>query len=735
MTMRERPLEGIYITNERQEDESGPFVMQTQGALTALGETHSDVHTPGNTAADRIPMKLMDDANLLMINHRNASKADRDMRYVLHRRQLQASSDNNILMELETTFDGANGNYGSMFDVSSPEGDHIVTIKELDIHVNLRDQNCPVLLYGHKGTHVGTESSPQNWTLLVNTTVQCGGFGGRTRVPLGNSSIVIEAGETYAFYATLSTPNLRYTNGVAVGNVYSATKHLAIHEGRGMTSPFSDQLIEPRVWNGVVIYEVEGPETIDEGRTESGCDSEISTTFDDNLGSYGNMFDVATYSSSIDIQGFKFYTDLLMPVEYEIYTKKGSYVDAVFVANWTLVKKGTTNGRGVGRGTAVRNFLDVTVPANSTQAFYVTLTTPDLRYRDISADLPDAIPGDVYIKNEDMEIQIGISVGKYPNLDTLFGPRLWCGSLEYTADHGCPSSSPTEQPSKYPSFPPSPSPSAATELPSHSPSLPPRSFPSTLPTEQYEPYYGNCTTTSRLASSHEGGTASYGTMFTVSTLNEPLSITSLEFLASVDNMTSVQVFTKTGDYRGYESDKGAWLKIADASLRSAGNGLGTEIPEDLFSPVHMKHNETRSFYVTMSDPHLVYSKTEVNVGRALSSDKLLQINAGAGVADSLFGTSLYEPRAFNGALHFRHADSCIATLDTAVTYTFYIQHTSSVTAKQVSDLTSQSVTSTLESLIQEDADFQGYVTENEFQMGVVSSKAIISSNGKFLIVN
>jgi hypothetical protein len=58
-----------------------------------------------------------------------------------------------------------------------------------------------------------------------------------------------------------------------------------------------------------------------------------------------------------------------------------------------------------------------------------------------------------------------------------------------------------------------------------------------------------------------------------------------------------------------------------------------------------------------------------------------------------------------------------------------------VTAKQVSDLTSQSVTSTLESLIQEDADFQGYVTENEFQMGVVSSKAIISSNGKFLIVN
>jgi hypothetical protein len=39
-------------------------------------------------------------------------------------------------MDFETTFDGANRNYGSMFDISSPEGDRIVTIEELDIHVN-----------------------------------------------------------------------------------------------------------------------------------------------------------------------------------------------------------------------------------------------------------------------------------------------------------------------------------------------------------------------------------------------------------------------------------------------------------------------------------------------------------------------------------------------------------------------------------------------------------------------
>ena len=703
MTNGERPLEGLYSTNERTRYESGPFVKQNQAmrrgrtAPTALGETNSNFDL-------------------------KASKADRELRYQLHRRQLQALSDNNItqrgnesvaetLTELETTFDGANGNYGAMFDVSSPEGDHIVTIKELDIHVNLRDPDCPVLIYGHRGTHAGTESSPQNWTLLINTTVQCGGFGSRTRVPLGSSSVVIEAGETYAFYATLPTPNLRYSNGVAVGNVYSATKYLAIHEGSGLPSPFSDQLIEPRVWNGILIYEVEGPDTVSEGRAESGCDSEISTTFNDNLGSFGNMFDIVTYSSSIDIQGFQFYTDLLMPVEYEIYTKEGSYVDAVFLANWTLVKKGTTNGRGVGRGTAVRNFLDLTVPENSTQAFYVTLTTPDMRYRDVSADSPDAIPGDVYFKNEDMEIQIGVSVGTYPLSDTFYGPRIWCGSLEYTAGHGCPSSSPTEQPSLSPSLPPSP-------------------FPSTAPTEEVEPYYGNCTAMSRLASSTEGGTASYGTMFTVSTLNEPLSITSLEFLAGVDNMISVRVFTKIGDYKGYESDKSAWLKIADASLRSAGNGVGTEIPEDLFIPVHMKSNQTRAFYVTMSEPNLVYSETGVKVGRAFATDKFLQINAGAGVADPLFGTSLYEPRAFNGALHFLHAEDCVATLDTAVTYTFYIQHAPSVTAKEVSDLTSQSVTSTLESVIQENADFQGYVTGHEFKLGVVSSKAIISSNGK-----
>ena len=208
------------------------------------------------------------------------------------------------------------------------------------------------------------------------------GFEEKSRVPLGDASIVIQRRQTFAIYASFQTPNLRNSNGQEVCRVYSSTQYLAIHEGTSLSNLFGNPLIRPRVWNGMVKFTLEGGGINNQNRSKNGCKDNSSTTFDDNIGSFGKMIEIVTYNSSKHLRGFQFYTDKLEPVMYEIYTREGSYVNALFLSNWTLLGKGTMNGLGSGRGTPERNFSSLSIPKNVTQAFYVTLTTADNRYQD-----------------------------------------------------------------------------------------------------------------------------------------------------------------------------------------------------------------------------------------------------------------------------------------------------------------------------------------------------------------
>ena len=111
-----------------------------------------------------------------------------------------------------------------MFDVSTNEGDHEIEIIALDIHTNIIQEDCPVLVYGRPGTHVGFENATEAWVLLVNATVECLGFDERTSIPssLFQETPIIRGGESYAFYTQMPNFNIRYINGVKVGAIYSS---------------------------------------------------------------------------------------------------------------------------------------------------------------------------------------------------------------------------------------------------------------------------------------------------------------------------------------------------------------------------------------------------------------------------------------------------------------------------------------------------------------------------------
>ena len=658
-----------------------------------------------------------------------------------------ATSDNvigagNKVFSLETTFNGTRRSNGAMFDVSTKVGDHAVKIVSLDIHTDIVQDDCHVVVLGRAGSHVGFENVTKGWSLLVNDTVKCVGFGKRTSIPssLFRKNPTLRNGESYAFYTLMGVPGLRYTEGGAVGKIYSSSRFLNIHIGTGVGEFFGGQkqLFErPRVWNGVVKYRVINDDLPIKDNFLASCNSKLTTSYDDQLGSFGNMFDVVTHNASIKVHGIDIYTDLRAAVTYEIFTRLGTYKDgmppskkknnstdnavenAVFDdnatnvenminLNWTLVRRGNVIGRGSGRGTPIRDFIPFTIPPASRQAFYVTLTKPDLRYQDIKIVAPALRAGDVYYTNQDMAILVGVSVGTYPATSVIFGPRLWSGTFFYDASHECPSAAPSE-------------------VPSLTPSIAPSQEPTSSPSMGVLQDLGNCTDRSTLETILDGGTESYGIMFTV-TSSVRVNLTSIDIHAATTDDIYVEVYTKIGDYRGFEDDPSSWQSVAAVSVIGAGEGQLTVIPDDDFEDVPMGANETRAYYVTMSTAYMKYSRSSVKVGKAIIGDDHIVINSGAGLTAADFGGSVYSPRSFNGDLHYLHKDDCVDNVNTFANYHFNVQHLGSVTEDEISESVNANIIQTVKGILAIDTALR--VLNSEYGLELKNSSTFPSQSSK-----
>jgi len=396
------------------------------------------------------------------------------------------------------------------------------------------------------------------------------------------------------------------------------------------------------------------------------CPRSIETTYKDNLGSYGNMFDIMT-DQKIELFGIDIYTDAIKDVFYEVYTKPISFTDEADEAKWkmsgwTLLKAGVVRGKGVGEGTPIRDFPggNMIIEAGKTTGFYVTLNTTDLRYRNVQTDIPFISVGDRFVFNEDLQVLVGVSVGGYPLTEstTYFGKRGWSGALHYTSDLPCPALTHiTEEPSV-----------STTSIPDL------KALTGT-----------DCLQNRVLLTNYDGGTGAYGSMFTVTAKEEPISITSLSFHTdnSAGNVTAI-VYTKGGNFVGYEHDYSVWRKISKSTLQGSGAGHGSMIEPDNFESVLLFPHETISFYITLTTADIRYGRDENAIlGKPVASNDFLDLNAGVGLADYPFATEffIYSPRIFNGMVHFRTGSSCLPEQN--ITYIFNINHPSDVAESQL----------------------------------------------------
>lgn len=150
---------------------------------------------------------------------------------------------------LTTTFASNNGQAGNMFDV-----DVLARPMSLSfLGLNLRAGNHTLNVYYKTGTWVGFQTNAGAWTLHATQAVTSTGTGSATIANIPD--LALNANTTYAFYVTITSSNMRYTNGSATGAIYASNGDLQIREGAGKSFLFGSTF-QPRVWNGIFGYEI-----------------------------------------------------------------------------------------------------------------------------------------------------------------------------------------------------------------------------------------------------------------------------------------------------------------------------------------------------------------------------------------------------------------------------------------------------------------------------------------------
>ncbi len=149
---------------------------------------------------------------------------------------------------------------------------------------------------------------------------------------------------------------------------------------------------------------------------------QITTTFANNNGQNGNMFDVTTFGNPITITSLDL--NLAGTNTVDLYTKSGTYVGYDTTPSaWTLVATATVVSAGTGVP-SIFTVPNIVLPANAVTGFYVTTTTGELNYTN----------GANTYSNSDLELTLGI--GKEYPFGTSFSPRTWNGTINYTVNSG-----------------------------------------------------------------------------------------------------------------------------------------------------------------------------------------------------------------------------------------------------------------------------------------------------------
>ena len=152
-----------------------------------------------------------------------------------------------------TSFDSTSTSAGNMFDITTKND---IVIHEIGINT-YKKSDVNVQVWTKQGTYQNFDKDISAWTPIANVTVQGQGLNVPTMIPIGSfEPVTIMRRSKQAFYITCDGPYLRYSMGVSEGRDIGSNEDLILHEGVGKRLPITAATMSPRVWNGVIKYEV-----------------------------------------------------------------------------------------------------------------------------------------------------------------------------------------------------------------------------------------------------------------------------------------------------------------------------------------------------------------------------------------------------------------------------------------------------------------------------------------------
>eukprot|EP00591_Stephanopyxis_turris_P009218 CAMPEP_0195511260 /NCGR_PEP_ID=MMETSP0794_2-20130614/3641_1 /TAXON_ID=515487 /ORGANISM="Stephanopyxis turris, Strain CCMP 815" /LENGTH=331 /DNA_ID=CAMNT_0040638825 /DNA_START=185 /DNA_END=1177 /DNA_ORIENTATION=- len=164
-------------------------------------------------------------------------------------------------------------------------------------------------------------------------------------------------------------------------------------------------------------------------------------------------------------------------------------------------------------------------------------------------------------------------------------------------------------------------------------------------------------TQAQLATVFHGDARGYGCLFDLLAI-EDITVVSIDIhLALSTPDIPIQVYTKPGNYQGYELESTAWTKIADTTVSGRGLTQPTPISSNNFiQSITIKSGSKQAFYITLLESKdMMYSEAlGYKRGDIFIQNTHLKILVGAGAGGEPFSGSggIFEPRGWNGVIRY-----------------------------------------------------------------------------------
>ena len=144
-----------------------------------------------------------------------------------------------------------------------------------------------------------------------------------------------------------------------------------------------------------------------------------------------------------------------------------------------------------------------------------------------------------------------------------------------------------------------------------------------------------------------------GIMFWVKADSRDINISSFKFFTWSTTVNLVQIYTRAGEYTGFEVDQSGWEKIYEETIQLNGDGnLMTEL--SFADKLSISSGSTQSFFIWISNNAYMKYEAGTSEGDLLDSDGFIEFYEGVGIT-SLFGGSyadVYRTRRFSGIVRY-----------------------------------------------------------------------------------